>query len=205
MIAVTSLGLYPLSMIGVPGAARSNNTPPTAALILLALFQMGVILLANPWANRRLARVEPWARTIVANGVIMTMFLWHMTAMILVIFGAFVAGVGLDIEPLSGVWWLSRLAWLSVLAAVLVLFVAVFGRFERPRPAPVVGAGWKTATLTCSGALLAGMGLAGLAIQGFYTPDEPWGIPVVTLALLLLGAWAVGVTPRIYRRTHSPK
>ncbi|MDX1389194.1 MAG: acyltransferase, partial [Acidobacteriota bacterium] len=205
LILVTSLGLYPVSMIGVPGAERSNNTPPSAALVLLALFQLGVILLANPAANRRLARTGPWARTIVANGVIMTLYLWHMTAMVLVVFAAFVVGFGLDIQPLTGLWWISRLAWLAVLAATLVVFVAVFGRFERPRPPAEVGRGWKTATLTCVGALMAGAGLAGLAVQGFYTPNEIWGIPVVTLLVLIVGAAAVGVTPRIYMRESSPK
>jgi hypothetical protein len=43
--------------------------------------------------------------------------------------------------------------------------------------------------------------LAGLAIEGFYTPDELWGFPVGTLLILLLGTAAVGVTPRIYVKT----
>jgi hypothetical protein len=47
---------------------------------------------------------------------------------------------------------------------------------------------------------MAGLGLAGLAVQGFYTPDKLWGLPVGILLALLLGAAAVGVTPRIYRK-----
>lgn len=46
---------------------------------------------------------------------------------------------------------------------------------------------------------MAGGALAGVAAQGFYRPDGPWGVPVVTLAVLLIGAAVVGVTPRIYR------
>lgn len=91
-----------------------------------------------------------------------------------------------------------RLVWFASLSAVLFLFVAVFGRFERPKPPTTVGGGWRTSVVTCAGALLAGIGLAGLAIEGFYAPDELWGIPLGTLLMLLLGAAAVGVTPRIY-------
>lgn len=200
MVSLTFSGLYPFSMLGVPGN-RTNNTPPTVVLIFLALFQFGVILISSPWARKLLARTEPWARTIVANGMIMTMYLWHLTAMILVVFAGYTLGLRFDIEPLGGMWWLSRLAWLALLAVVLTGFVAVFGRFERPRPANAVGGGIGWGILSCFGALLAGAGLASLAMEGFYTPNDYWGIPVGTLLALLLGAAAVGVTPRIYGRS----
>jgi hypothetical protein len=202
LVLLTFSGLYPFSMIGVPGD-RTNNTPPTVVLVFLALLQMGLILISSPWARQRLARTEPWARTIVANGMIMTLFLWHLTAMIVVVFAGFKLGIRFDIEPLSGAWWLARLAWFALLSVILLGFVAVFGRFERPRPAPEVEEGWKWGIISCCGALLAGAGLASLAIGGFYTPNEYWGIPVGTLLALLLGAAAVGVTPRIYGRDRA--
>jgi hypothetical protein len=200
LIALTASGAYPLSMIGVPGTGRTNNTPPTFALILLALLQMGLILISSPWAKKRLESVDLWARTIIANSMIMTMYLWHLTALAVVVFVGISLGIGFKLEPLGLPWWLMRVVWLALLSAVLWLFVALFGRFERPRPPATVGGGWRTAVVTCAGALMAGAGLAGLAIQGFYKPDELWGLPLGTLALLLLGATAVGVTPRIYTR-----
>lgn len=200
LVTLTASGLYPVSMIGVPGDARTNNTPPTVVLVFLAALQMGLILLSSRWANRRLSRVEPWARTIVANSMIMTLYLWHLTAMVLVVLAGYRFGLGFGMQPLSGVWWLSRLGWIAILCLALAGFVAVFGRFERPKPAPGVGAGPGRAAWTCAGALMAGLGLAGLAVQGFYTPDKLWGLPVGILLALLLGAAAVGVTPRIYRK-----
>ena len=200
LIGLTSSGLYPVSMIGVPGAPRTNNTPPSVVLVFLAAFQIGLILLSSSRANRRLARVELWARTILANGMIMTMYLWHLTALVLAVFTGFVLGLRFQIEPLSGLWWLARVGWLAALGLVLAGFVAVFGRFERPRATPEVGGGLKSGIVACLGALLAGVGLAGLALEGFYTPNEFWGIPLGTLLALLVGAAAVGVTPGIYRR-----
>lgn len=200
LVVLTATRLYPLSMIGVPGTGRTNNTPPTVILIFLALFQMGLILISSPRARKWLSKTEPWARTIVANSMIMTMYLWHLTALVLAVFAGVLMGVGFKLEPLTPGWWLTRLLWLAVLSAVLLVFIAIFGRFERPRPPAEVGGGRLTAVVTCAGALLAGAGLAGLAIEGFYAPDELWGFPVGTALLLLLGTTAVGVTPRIYAR-----
>jgi hypothetical protein len=202
MVALTASGLYPLSMIGVPGTGRTNNTPPTIILILLAMFQMGLILISSPWAKKRLESVDLWARTIIANGMIMTVYLWHLTASAVVVFIGVTFGIGFKLEALSPGWWSMRLVWLAALSVVLILFVAVFARFERPNPPTMVARGWRSAIITCAGALLAGMGLAALALEGFYTPDKPWGVPVGTLLMLLFGAAAVGVTPGIYLRRH---
>jgi hypothetical protein len=200
LIALTASGLYPLSMIGVPGTVRTNNTPPTVVLILLAIFQMGLILASSRWARNRLENIDLWARTVIANSMIMTIYLWHMTASVLVVFVGIAFGIGFKLAPLSLGWWSMRIVWLAALSLVLFAFVALFGRFERPRPPAAVASGWRTAVVTCMGALLASAGLAALAMEGFYAPDKLWGVPVGALLMLLLGAGAVGVTPRIYMR-----
>jgi hypothetical protein len=201
LVALIVYGPYPISMIGVPGTGRTNNTPPTAVLILLATLQMGMILISTPWARKRLADINLWAKVIVANGLIMTMYLWHLTALAFVVFAGVVLGLGFKFEPLGTAWWLMRLVWLAVLVLALGVFVAVFGRFERPASPPrEVGRGRGRMVLSCCGALMAGTGLAGLAVQGFYTPDKLWGLPLGTLLLLLLGVAAVGINPRIYSR-----
>ena len=199
LVALTASGVYPVSMIGWPGAQRSNNTPPTAVLVLLAAAQLGLILASNGWANRRLARVEPWARTIFANGMIMTIYLWHVTAMLLVVILAHRLGWRF-LEPFTVLWWASRLFWIAILATALALFVAVFGRFERPRASDRVGAGWPASALACTAALLAAVGLASLAAQGFYRPQALWHLPLAGLVLLVAGAALIGVRPAIYRR-----
>lgn len=43
---------YPLSIVGVDGAEESNNTPPSIALIVLALAEVGVATAARRPAER---------------------------------------------------------------------------------------------------------------------------------------------------------
>ncbi len=200
LIVLTASDRYGFSMIGVPGSSQSNNTPPTVVLIFLAAFQMGMILITTPMVNRRLAKTEPWARAIIANGMIMTVYLWHITALVSAVCIGYALGYRFPIEPMTGLWWLSRIGWMLLLTIILFGLVSIFNRFERPRPAATVGGGWKTATVTCTGALVAGVGLAGLAINGLCAPGEFWGVPVGSLVFLIGGALAAGITPAIYRR-----
>jgi fucose 4-O-acetylase-like acetyltransferase len=200
MILLTASDYYGFSMIGVPGSPQSNNAPPTAVLIFLAAFQMGAILITTPWANRRLARTEPWARTIVANGMIMTIYLWHITAMVIAVWIVYSLGWTFPMDPLSWQWWLSRIGWIAILAPFLAVLLGLFNRFERPAPASPVGPGLGKAVIACIGALAAAFGLAGLAIKGICSPGDFWGVPTGAILLLFVGSVMVGVTPAIYKK-----
>jgi hypothetical protein len=67
--------------------------------------------------------------------VIMTLFLWHMTAYLLAILLLWPLGLGQQ-QDSTPAWWLERFVWLGVPALILAGLVAIFGRFERPRPRP---------------------------------------------------------------------
>jgi hypothetical protein len=105
--------------------------------------------------------------------MIMTIYLWHSSAMILVIALAKVLGnIGLDPVPTSAVWWLTRPVWLAAYTTTLALLMALTSRFERtPLPNAPATAGRQVvgACLACSGlALLAYLGIGGatpLALQ----------------------------------------
>jgi len=48
-----------------------------------------------------------WAATVLVNGTIMTVYLWHLTVLALLVGLAFlVGGFGLHFVPGSGQWWL---------------------------------------------------------------------------------------------------
>ena len=200
MIALTASPYYGFSMIGVPGEPQNNNTPPTVVLIFLACFQMGLILLTTQWVNRRLADTDTWAGAILVNGMIMTMYLWHCTAMVLAVWLGYTFGYRWPMDPLSGMWWLSRIGWVLLLGSFLVVFVALFGRFERPRPSALVGKGVGKAVFAGAGAVLAAVGLAGIAVKGLCLPGEFWGFPFTALVLLVAGSLATGVSPTLYGR-----
>src|SRR5262245_44639406 len=83
LIALTTWGPYPHSMVGLPGERVSNMSPPTLCLLVLTVFQVCLVMLVRPLAQRWLARPRVWTAVIAGNGVIMTIFLWHLTALLI--------------------------------------------------------------------------------------------------------------------------
>jgi hypothetical protein len=133
LVTLTSTGVYPRSMVSVTGEG-SNMFPTTACIAALAVFQLGVVLLMRPMAERWLARRGPWTVTVALNGVAMTVFCWHMTALVGAIGIYELVGGELMREPSAG-WWAQRPLWLILPGVLLVGLVAIFRRFEQPKPA----------------------------------------------------------------------
>ena len=130
MVVLTNLGPYPRSMVGVDHEAISNMSPPTACIAFLALWQVGLAMLARPAVTAWLQRTRNWSAVIAANGVIMTTFLWHLTALLVTI--VVLDRLGLAPEPdTNAAWWLTRPIWILVPLALTGALVAVFRRFER--------------------------------------------------------------------------
>ncbi len=61
----------------------------------------------------------------------MTVFAWHMTALVIVIGGWRLAGLELLDEP-TAAWWAERPLWLLLPGVVLAGLLAVFARIELP-------------------------------------------------------------------------
>ena len=133
MAVLTASGRYPASMVGLPGAEASNMNPPSACIIALTVWLTGLVLLARDVASRWLARPRAWTAVVAAGSVVMTMFLWHLTALVAVVAALGVAGVRQP-APGSAAWWLLRPAWLAALTAALLPLLLAFARFERPAP-----------------------------------------------------------------------
>lgn len=184
LVLLTTVGGYPVSMVGVPGAARSNNSPPTLALIALTVWQLGAALLLAPSARRWLQRRRVWMAVIAANARAMTLFLWHLSALVVVSVTVVPQGWLGDPAPGTAAWWSSRPLWLALLAAVLVPFVVVFGRCEQP--------GGDRPPLTARATLVATVGLAGgcafLATGGLDVVAAPLGLPLAGVLGLTVAA-----------------
>jgi hypothetical protein len=188
LVALVGFAGYPTSMITVPGEVISNSRPPTLALLFLGMFHGGLVLAGEPAGRRWLERVRPWAATVLINASIMTLYLWHATALVVLIGAALLlGGPGLGLEPASGVWWATRPIWLALLAVVLAPFMLLFGRFEaRVRAPEVPPAAWSSV----GGALATTAGLALLVVAGIGA-DNALGLRVEAVALTLVGALAV--------------
>jgi len=132
LVLATGPGPYAHSMVAVRGEATSNMFPTTACIAALAVLQLGVVLLLRPRLSRWMERRRPWRVVVAANGVAMTVFCWHMTALVAVVGLVQAAGFSLGGEATTG-WWLARPVWLVAPGAVLAGLIAVFARFELPR------------------------------------------------------------------------
>lgn len=187
-VALVVVGPYPIAMVGLTTDGVNNSQPPKVTLIALGMFQAGLFLALEVPMRRWLARDRVWAPVVLVNARIMTIFLWHMTALLLVIGGLLLWGQGLGIEVDSPQWWLTRPVWLAALALVAWPFMALFGRFERPgedrRPAPPAWRPVIAVVLFC-------VGLGYLAAQGIADDDGLNGL-IVTLPFLAATAGGVG-------------
>lgn len=127
------VGPYPVSLIGMPGDAMSNLGPPTAPVVLHAVALVALALAARGplvrWADGR-------GRAVVAGLArrSMTVYLWHLTAMIVVV-GTVLVVLGQQLPaPGSADWWASRPIWFGAFALVLLGIAGAVGRFEDARP-----------------------------------------------------------------------
>lgn len=161
---LVALGPYPLSMVGMPGEKVSNMAPPTLALLCHGLWLVGAVELLKGPGARLTARARVWHAVVAANGIAMTAFLWHLTAML----GVYGTLLALDVPlpaPATGAWWAQTPPRLLAAAALTALLVALFRRFERPSPpAPSDGTGGPLAAL---GITLALLGVLSLSTTGF--------------------------------------
>ncbi len=190
-------GPYPLAMAGSPGEGVSNTAPPKATLLALGVLQFGLLLSIEAPMRRLLERVTLWTATVLVNSMIMTIYLWHVTVMIIVVGLAYLAGgSGLGLEPGSGDWWLARPLWLVMLYAVLLpvaLLIAPLERRATPASPP-------SAVRQVAGAALICLGIAFLARFGY--GGGPWrGFDVLSFALVVAGSGVSGLLPMPKRRS----
>ena len=132
LIGVTWVGFYPVSMLDIPGSSLDNATPPTAAILLLGLVQIGIILASAPRVERFAFRPRAWRFIVGTSGLMMTIYVWHLTALSLVIAASTVAlnGLFLTIEPGTALWWGTRAIFFVFLIAATAALHIPFARFE---------------------------------------------------------------------------
>lgn len=139
LIGLVFSGMYPGSMVGVPGE-QSNMAPPTVCIIALTLFQVGVAELLRPVVLRTLGKDGLFARfTGVLTRFALPLFLFHTTGMALsrgvewAIFGTQSEAVRPTLT-----WWLMRpVSIIGPLLATLPV-IWLFGRRWQNEPVRVV-------------------------------------------------------------------
>lgn len=174
LYALIRWGPYPLAMVGSPDEGLSNTLPPKITLLALGIFQFGLLLALEGPMRKALGNLRLWTATVLINSMIMTVYLWHIT--IMVIFGSILylsGGFGFHIEPGTSLWWQTRPLWVGVLILLLIPAALLLSPLERlPRnpdnPVPSGARQVAGAIMTCLGiALLAMWGFGGAPIAGF--------------------------------------
>jgi hypothetical protein len=131
LVLLTTFGPYSQSMVAVRGDDVSNMFPTTACIAALAVLQLGAVLVVRPALTRWLRRRQVWRTVVAANAVAMTVFFWHMTALVVFLLAYEAAGFTLATDPTAG-WWLTRPVWIVGPGLVLAVLLATFARFELP-------------------------------------------------------------------------
>jgi peptidoglycan/LPS O-acetylase OafA/YrhL len=190
-------GPYPFAMVTSPSGEVSNTAPPKITLIALAICQFGLLMAIEKPMRRFLEGVRAWAATVLINSLIMTVYLWHITVLVLLIGIAWLAGgIGLGIEPATPEWWYTRPIYIGLLYVVLVPVSLALSPLERlgqkaggPPPA---------AARQIIGAILLCLGVASLAMYGFGASPLPY-LDIVSFALVIVGAGINGLLPKFRR------
>ena len=191
MWAMVFYGPYPLAMVGSPDQAVSNTTPPKITLLALGMFQFGLLLAVENPMRRALMGLRLWSATVLINSMIMTVYLWHLTLMILFIGLLYLlGGPGLGLEPGTLYWWFSRPLWIAILALLLVPVSLLLSPLERISRSP--NATTASAPRQVTGAMMICLGVALLAQFGYGGGPFP-GLAFAAFALVALGAGTCGL------------
>ena len=192
LAAVVIWGPYPIAMAGSPGEGASNSLPPKITLAALGLVQFGVLLALEKPMRRLLENGRFWAATVLINSMIMTLYLWHMTMLLLLLGASWLAGgFGLTVAPGSEAWWWGRIPWVALSLLLLLPTALTLSPMERmARPANTAAPSvWRI----LPGAALVGLGISFTALFGLDgNPLSPANTGIV--ALVLGGAWICGIT-----------
>ena len=202
LVVLTNISVYSRSMVGVTGDGVSNNDPPSICLIALTIWLVSAAMLARDSVNRWLQGTRAWTAVIAANSIIMTVFLWHLTALLVAIVVAYPLGFPQHAGGSAG-WWITRPLWLAVLTVALVPLVSVFSKFERPARSKSGPHPSPDPVATVVGLAMLIVGMAGFAQGGFAGMVGPTGTDLgVFVANPLLSAIHLGVAMALLRPSH---
>ncbi len=207
-------GPWPESLVGLPGEEISNMAPPSVVMALHAVTLGALVVLVYPVLTGLAARSRVWRATAVVNAAAMTIYLWHLVAMILALLTLRL--FGLDLLGYSSPGWVvPRLLFWALFFTYTVGLVWLVRPFEHmrlpwwddtPQHSPTSWFPYRLrATLSVVGAVVVAVALLALSVTGLvgfpfnsstsyagFTFTPGLAIAVTLLGMLLVRAAAVG-------------
>lgn len=185
-VALVWWGPYELSLVGIEGQRLANMSPPSLLLAGHAIVLSALAIAAAPAINRWARRPRVWWLTAIGNSGAMTLYLWHMPALlgVHVLFDTF----GQPRFPGQPDFLLVTFAQLFIMIAVVaVLFLALRPLENHPLRGwdgvpPITSAGRGTVV----GVLLCVAGAAILTAVKWGLKDD--GLVCVSIMLVALMA-----------------
>lgn len=126
---LTTLPFYGRNLID-SGVAILGTSAPTLPFDVMCIGIVAGALTVRRTLSRWLARPRIWGLVSRLNSVIMTVFLWHMTAFFAILVILYELGLPMHSWP-DTTWWLERPLFLTLPAVAVVPLVWLFARFER--------------------------------------------------------------------------
>jgi hypothetical protein len=183
-LALVAFGPYELSLVGIEGQRLPNMTPPSLLLAGHTIMMCCLIIAAAPVIGRWAQRPRVWWLAAIGNSGAMTLYLWHMPALlgIHLLFDT----AGHPRYPGRPDFLMISLAQLALMGAlVAVLFVALRPLENNPLPGwdgPAAVTGVRSIVV---GVLLCVAGLATLASVKWGLKDDGLYCMTVMLAALV--------------------
>lgn len=185
-VALVWVGPYELSLVGIETQHIKNMTPPSLLLAGHAIMMCAFAIAAAPAISRWAARPQVWRLAVIGNTGAMTLYLWHMPALL----GMHLAFdlAGLPRYPGQPHFLVLSVYQMTIMAALVYgLFLVLRPLENNPLPlwdGGVVSApGWRSAAV---GTLLVIAGAATLASVGWGLKDT--GLQCVSVMLVALVA-----------------
>jgi len=183
-VALVAAGPYSLSLVGIEGQRLTNMAPPSLLLAGHAIMMCCLIIAAMPAISRWARRPRVWWLTAIGNSGAMTLYLWHMPALL---------GIHLLFDTTGHPRYPGQPDFLAISVAqlllmvglVAVLFVALRPLENNPLPGwdgPIAVTGARSVAV---GILLCAAGVATLASVKWGLKNEGLYCMAVMLAALV--------------------
>lgn len=193
-VALVAFGPYSLSLVGIEGQRLGNMTPPSLLLAGHAIMMCCLIIAAIPAINRWAGHPRAWWLTAIGNSGAMTLYLWHMPALLAIHLLFDLAGH--PRYPGRADFLVVSVAQLLLMAVlVAALFVALRPLENNPLP------GWD-GPVTVAGGRSVGVGVM-LCVAGMATlASVKWGLKdnglycIAVMLVALVGARVLAVGSR---------
>ncbi|MFT3899549.1 MAG: acyltransferase [Gordonia sp. (in: high G+C Gram-positive bacteria)] len=175
-VVVDAVGPYEVSLVVTGNEKLSNVTPPTVVLGLHCVWMSLAFVAAARQIGRWARRPRVWRWVAIGNGGAMTLYLWHIPAIVATIALLHVAGLD-AYDPAQPYFWpLLALRAAAFAVVMTAMFVALLPAEHRRLP-------WWDDDVTATGVRAAAMGA--LLCAG--------GVAILVMAKMSLGAplgWA---------------